>query len=340
VTEINHGSDVQPRNFLPMSSIPSLPTYDVLIKGMLEKEPVENILPFNEGELKIAYKKCREIIKNGSKTFFLGASFLPYEKRRSIWAVYSFCRYTDDLVDNAKDLSNEQLAQVLADWETEIETNFQRTNRPSVPHLLAWQHSCANYEITRQPARDLIAGMRMDLTQSRYQNFEELKLYCYRVASTVGLLVMPIIGYERSPETIQQAIDLGIAKQLTNILRDVGEDAANGRIYIPLDEMREFGYTEDELLGGVINANFRRLMNFQIERAREYYQRALPGIEQLDKDGRFAIALAARMYSRILNVIERNKYDVFTKRAFVPTLEKFRLVSQVWTERKFRKARG
>jgi phytoene synthase len=304
---------------------------------MLEKPEVEPSLYFDEKELETAYEICRQTIKVGSKTFFLGSKFLPYEKRRAVWAVYGFCRYTDDLVDRAKDTTPAKLAQILDEWESELGSNFQNATIPSIKHLLAWQHACAKYRISKQPAMDLIAGMRMDLTQNRYQNFEELKLYCYRVASTVGLLLLPIIGYEGGEETIKQAINLGIAKQLTNILRDVGEDATAGRIYLPLDEMDKFGYTEEELLGGVINDRFVRLMQFQISRAREYYKCAAPGIEQLSKDGRLAIAIASRTYSQILNVIERNKYDVFNKRAYVPTSEKFRLISQVWAKRLFKK---
>jgi 15-cis-phytoene synthase len=327
VTDINHSSDIHSRNFLPLSS------YDTLIESMLAKEKIEENPQFNEADLEAAYATCRQTIKNGSKTFFLGSKFLPYAKRRAVWAVYSFCRYTDDLVDRAKDTTPAELAKSLTDWETELLQNFQKANPPTVSHLLAWQHACSSYQISRQPALDLIAGMRMDLTQNRYQNFEELKLYCYRVASTVGLLLLPIIGYEGGEETIQQAINLGIAKQLTNILRDVGEDAAAGRIYIPLDEMQEFGYTEEELIKGVVNEQFRRLIQFQIVRAREYYERAAPGIEKLNNDGRLAIAIASRTYSQILKVIERNNYDVFSQRAYVPTLEKFRLISQVWAGR-------
>jgi phytoene synthase len=205
-----------------------------------------------------------------------------------------------------------------------------------MPSLIAWQHATHTFNIPIHPSLELIEGMRMDLSQNRYATFEDLRLYCYRVASTVGLMASHVIGFSE-PDALDHAIDLGVAMQLTNILRDVGEDARNGRIYIPLDEMAHFGYTEEELLRGEINERFVQLMQFQIQRARHLYERAQPGIEYLEKDSRTAIATAAHLYSRILDVIERNGYDVFNRRAYVPFREKLTGFYRVWRQRKVKK---
>lgn len=288
----------------------------------------------DEAVLEEAYQHCRRITRKGSKTFYFGSLLLPYQKRRAMWAFYSFCRYTDDLVDNSESLTSDELVEQLDYWETESRAALQGQVNARLSHFLAWSHSVTNFQIPPEPTLELIEGCRMDLTKSRYANFDELRLYCYRVASTVGLVAAQVIGYS-DPIALNYAIDLGIAMQLTNILRDVGEDARNGRIYLPLDEMRQFGYTEEELLQGVINQSFIQLMKFQIERARRYYQQAMPGIEYLTADSRLSISVAADLYSRILDVIERNNYDVFTRRAYVPGKEKLARLLVNWRKRHF-----
>jgi phytoene synthase len=199
--------------------------------------------------------------------------------------------------------------------------------------MLAWQQTTNQFKIPLHAPLDLIEGMRMDLVKNRYHNYEELRLYCYRVASTVGLMASHIIGFSEE-RALEFAIELGIAMQLTNILRDVGEDSRNGRIYIPLDEMQYFGYTEEELFRGELNERFINLMKFQIERARRIYQQAQEGIKFLDKDSQLAIATAAHLYSNILDIIERNNYDVFNRRAFVPWPEKIKGLFRIWKQRR------
>jgi phytoene synthase len=168
--------------------------------------------------------------------------------------------------------------------------------------------------------------VRMDLETSEYQTWEELRLYCYRVASVVGLLLLPVLG-SRDERAAEYAIELGIAMQLTNILRDVGEDARMGRIYIPSEDFARFGYDPDRLRAGVIDADFRALMQFEIDRARSYYDSAQRGIALLHRSARPAILAAALLYSRILHRIEVNGYDVFTRRAYVTTPHKLRLLT-------------
>jgi 15-cis-phytoene synthase len=163
--------------------------------------------------------------------------------------------------------------------------------------------------------------LAMDLRGLRYRNFDELRVFCYRVASVVGLMMMHVIGFRGEPR--RYAIDLGIALQLTNILRDVGEDLGRGRVYLPLEEIEAAGYTETQLMARVRNGNFIRLMEFQAARARQYYASAEPGIALLDKRGRFAVEVAARVYAGILRQIEKSGYDVFERRAVVPAAQKY-----------------
>ncbi|OJV94204.1 MAG: hypothetical protein BGO39_11820 [Chloroflexi bacterium 54-19] len=280
-----------------------------------------------------AYEHCRLVTRQGSKTFYFGARFLPLEKRRAMWAVYNFCRLTDDLVDKAGDLALPQIQARLSEWEAELLESFEGRVRASRPSMVAWLDTVRAYNLDAQAPLDLIKGVRMDLEKSRYANFEELHLYCYRVASTVGLMASQVMGYS-DPRALEYAVNLGVAMQLTNILRDVGEDAQAGRIYLPQDEMARFGYTEDALLRGEVSPQFVRLMRFQINRARRYYNQALPGIEYLPEDCRLSISVAARLYSRILTKIERNNYDVFTRRAFVPKSEKLLGLTRAWLGRK------
>jgi phytoene synthase len=193
-----------------------------------------------------------------------------------------------------------------------------------------------------QPFRDMIAGQRMDLYRSRYETFEELYLYCYRVAGTVGLMSMAVMGVDISTDTTpwnqskqpyvptEEAIALGIAMQLTNILRDVGEDARRGRIYIPLEDLARFNYTEQDCFQGVIDERWRSLMRFQIDRAREFYTKAQRGITYLTPDARWPVWAALTHYGQILNAIERNEYDVFNQRAYVPQWKKLRTLPLAW----------
>jgi phytoene synthase len=178
-----------------------------------------------------------------------------------------------------------------------------------------------------QPYLDMIEGMRMDLQKQRYANFAELELYCYRVAGTVGLMTQEVMGVDAAytsapwserPDTSEAAVALGIANQLTNILRDVGEDRGRGRIYLPLDELARFGYSEAQLMDGVVNDNWRALMRFQLERARDWFARSESGVRWLAPDARWPVWASLRLYRGILDVIEQHGYDVFNHRAYVP----------------------
>jgi len=272
-----------------------------------------------------AYDECRQIIRRAAKTFYWGSLLLPQRKRLATWALYAFCRSVDDSVDQACDMNEARRA--LEMWRTRLTRLYAGT--PSDAVTLAWLHMLQDYDVPLQPALDLIDGVEMDLTRVRLGTFDELKLYCYRVAGTVGLLMSPVLGY-RSPAALPHAVDLGIAMQLTNILRDIGEDAANDRIYIPREELERFGYRETDLIAGTINPAFMKLMRFSIARAHDYYERARPGIELLDGGAQFAIHTSAQLYRGILGAIEANHYDVFSQRAYVSMSTKLMMMPKIW----------
>ncbi len=301
-----------------------------LSKRLKPKQPLAS--------LEEAYEYCRQITAKYSKTFYLGTLLMPKEKRCAIWAIYVWCRRTDELVDGPQ--AQLTTPETLNLWEQQLESVF--AGQPIDDPDVALVDTLQRFPMDIQPFRDMIAGQRMDLYRSRYETFEELKLYCYRVAGTVGLMSSAVLGLENShrnapwyrdrpiyiPE--QEAIALGIANQLTNILRDVGEDAGRGRIYIPLEDLESFNYTEKDLFAGVIDERWRKLMDFQIQRARKYYHQAESGIRALNADSRWPVWSALMLYQGILDVIERNQYDVFTKRAFVPTAKKMLYLPIAW----------
>ena len=259
------------------------------------------------------YRHCREIARRHSKTFYLSSLFLSAEKRRAVWAVYAFCRTADDIVDRIAP-ATERLAAVDA-WEVQLLAAYD--GNPVDPIYVALADAAARFDIPVQPALDLLRGARMDITVRRYATYTDLRQYCYLVASTVGLLVMPILG-TLSDDAREYGVALGRAMQMTNILRDVGEDALMGRIYLPEEDLQRFGYAEAQLLEGTIDDRFVALMRFQIERVRAMYVEAEPGIALLNPESRYTVRLALHLYRRILNAIELNHYDVFGRRAYVP----------------------
>ncbi|MCP9495697.1 MAG: phytoene/squalene synthase family protein [Pyrinomonadaceae bacterium MAG19_C2-C3] len=284
--------------------------------------------------LEQAYEYCRLTARTHAKSFYFSAQFLPRHKRDAIYAVYALCRHVDDAVDELSEPTETAGCRAVAHWQAEL--NRVYANEPAVlddvsPVMRAWRDMLSRYPIPQNLPLELMRGVLMDTHINRYATWEDLKLYCYRVASTVGLMVTEIFGYQKA-ETLHYAEALGYAMQLTNILRDIGEDARLGRIYLPQEDMRDFGYTEAALMHGEINDAFRRLMKFEIERARTFYRQAEQGIPLLDRDARFTVLLAARLYSRILERIEAADYDVFAHRAHTTFAGKLRSVPRIWHE--------
>ncbi len=259
------------------------------------------------------YRHCRDIARTNSKTFYLSSLFLAPDKRRAVWAVYAFCRTADDIVDQVTPAA-ERLAAIDG-WERALLAAY--SGDPDDRIMVALYDAVARFDIPLQPALDLLRGARLDITVRRYATYDHLREYCYLVASTVGLLTSPILGYT-AEAALDYGIALGRAMQMTNILRDVGEDARMGRIYLPLDELARFGYTESSVFEEVVDDAFVALMKFQIERVRKLYAEAEPGIALLAPESRYTVRLALTLYRQILASIEANRFDVYTKRAYVP----------------------
>jgi phytoene synthase len=272
--------------------------------------------------LQQAYHDCEKLTAEHSRSFYIASALLPAEKRQAARALYAFCRVSDNIVDEM----GEDAAEQLSSWRNQV-LALHPPRHDSVS--LAWSAARARYHIPWKYSEQLLDGVGRDLVQNRYQSFEELAAYAYGVASTVGLMSMHIIGF-RHTEAIPYAVRLGVALQLTNILRDVGEDFAAGRVYLPQDELAFFGIGEEELAAGTLSDRWRRFMAFQIARNRRLYEEAWPGIGLLDPDGRLAIAAAAAFYRAILDDIEANDYDVFRRRAYVSTARKLRLMPGLW----------
>jgi len=313
-------SSLQPDNVPILSSVPTE------MRKLTKSSGVRNLASLDD-----SYELCRKITAKYSKTFYIGTQLMSPEKRRAIWAIYVWCRRTDELVDGPR--AARTTPETLEQWEQHLESIFAA--EPLDDLDVALVDTLQRFPIEIQPFRDMIEGQRMDLYRSRYQTFEELELYCYRVAGTVGLMTTPVMGVDYAARTAPwdlhaaakidpgpEAVALGIANQLTNILRDVGEDARRGRIYLPLDEIALFNYTEEDLMKGTIDDRWRGLMQFQIQRARKFFCRAERGITALCPDARFPVWAALMLYRGILDEIERNDYDVFNRRAYVPSLRK------------------
>jgi phytoene synthase len=265
-----------------------------------------------------AFELCDQITRQHSKSFYFSTAFLPKPKRRAIRAFYAFCRVTDNLADDPQVRNYDTLEQwrLAARRAPEVQTH---------PVLQAWTTVRDEYNVPQGFIEALIDGCATDLGLVRFQTWAELEHYCYCVASTVGLVSMHIIGVRRQSDAgraTECAIDLGIAMQLTNIIRDVGEDWRMGRIYLPAEDLAKFSYTEDDIRHHVIDNRFKALIRFEMDRADAYYDRALPGVALLQPDGRTSVGVAAMLYRSILGKVQLNDYDVYHRRAFLTLGEK------------------
>jgi len=275
-----------------------------------------------------AYEHSAAITERHSRSFYLASSLLPGSKRHAIRALYAFCRTVDDIVDAPSGAAREAS---LEEWRHISQAALAPDGNPIAA---AWTDAMRRYHIPRRYALQLIEGVARDLMEARYETFDDLSTYCYGVASTVGLMAMHVVGF-RSNDAVPYAIKLGVALQMTNILRDVGEDLRSGRVYLPQSELRVYGIRPEELAAGRVTERWRDFMRFQIDRARRLYAEAWPGIRLLHPDGQMAIAAAAALYRRILAVIERNDYDVFTRRASVGAFEKMVLLPPLFVRVRF-----
>lgn len=262
------------------------------------------------------WARCAAIARAHGRTFYLASRCLSPAARRAALATYAFCRIADDIVDAAEETGPDAAEAALARWSAQVE-------QPDDPVAVAFAETRARYGIPVQPVRDLLTGIGMDLTPRRYATWTDLRGYCYHVAGTVGLMVAPILGC-RDPRALAHAATLGIAMQLTNILRDVAADARLGRLYLPLDEIAAFGCDPEAILAGCPGERFPDLIAFQIARARALYADAARGVPALGASGRLTTLTASRLYAGILAEIEALDYDVFRARARVSGARKIR----------------
>jgi phytoene synthase len=249
---------------------------------------------------------------------------LPQERRRALHAVYAFCRFIDDIAD---DESVRDPGFLLDRWRDELGRVYE--GEPTRPVSRALADSVRRFAIPRQHFEDVIAGVEMDLSRDRYATFEELKLYCYRVASAVGLICIEIFGY-RNPSAKLYAENLGIAFQITNILRDVREDASRKRIYLPLEDLERFAVSEDEILRGVYSGQFVSMMEFEAGRARQFYQLALEHLAPEDRATLLTAEAMREIYGALLERIIKSKYRVLDRRHRLSAPHKLYLVGRAW----------
>lgn len=271
-----------------------------------------------------SYAWCERLARRQAGNFYHAFRLLPAAKRRAMCALYAFLRVADDLTDGPEAVADKRLA--LANWRRQLDEALSGIyHHPLHP---AFHHTVASYGIPRCHLDEVLDGVGMDLDIAHYDTFADLHGYCYRVASAVGLACIHIWGFHEDKAT-EYAASAGIALQLTNILRDLGEDAARGRVYLPREDLLRFGYGIDDLRQGRRDERFRALMRFQVERARHYYDAAMPLGDLLDPAGRAVFLVMLRTYRGLLEAIQRRDYDVFSSRVRLSRLRKLWLAAQV-----------
>jgi len=277
-------------------------------------------------ENKASFEHARMLTAHYSKSFYISARMLPRERRWATFALYGFCRYADNLIDNPRSRTTKELEEEVNFISKELKRAY-RTGESEHPILKPFIVVALKYGIPLEYPLDLLKGVLMDIKTTRYQTFDDLYLFCYRVAGVVGLMMTHVLGYKTS-KAFHYAEKLGIAMQLTNILRDIKEDKNMGRIYLPQEELARFGVTEEDIMNERMTPNFRRLMQFQVERAHQYYKEADRGIPMLERKAQFAIYSASKIYQGILRKIEARDYNSFLGRVFVSQMKKIGILLQ------------
>jgi phytoene synthase len=271
---------------------------------------------------------AKEISKKSKSSFYYAFNLLPNEKRDAMNTVYAFCRQTDDIIDEGND-PDDLKYEKLHKWRIEFEKAFSGNSEYLLLNKLA--NTISKFNIPLEPFFELIKGMEMDLQRKRYLTFDDLTLYCYRVASTVGLMCIEIFGY-KNKSAKDFAVDLGIALQLTNILRDVKKDAKNGRVYLPQEDLKKFYYPEIEIYSNAYNLNFINLMQYEVERAKRYFEKATEELDLDDKPAMFAARAMQHIYYKLLRKITDAKFDVYNNNIRVTNFEKIGISVGVWAK--------
>ena len=268
---------------------------------------------------------CQQKAAGSGSSFYYSFLFLPEERRRAITALYAFCREVDDVVDDCSDPATARAT--LAWWRQELAAAFHGTPQHPVARALA--EVAPRFNLAEARLAEIINGMQMDLEYNRYPSFEVLRQYCHRVAGMVGLLSAEIFGFE-DPRTLEYAADLGLAFQLTNIIRDVGEDARRDRIYLPLDEIESHGVSVADISASRETESFRRLIEFQIERALGYYRDAFAKLPAIDRRTQRAGIVMAAIYRALLDEIQRDGCRVLTRRTSLTPVRKLWIAWRTW----------
>lgn len=279
---------------------------------------------------------CAAVTYAHARTFALASRLLPQEKRRAAYALYAFCRVADDLVDRAGSQDAESLRVQLADYRVQLQCALDGRPEGPIFRELCWMSHA--FDVSPAPLFELLDGVGRDLDGTSYATWSELESYCEGVASSVGEMCTYVFGVAAGPnlraKAIQHARTLGTAMQLTNILRDIGEDAARGRVYLPTDELARFGFSADDVLRGDVAMTrtpaWKALMAFQVERARALYESATPGIALLNADAQRCAVACAVGYAGILTAIERQQYDTVSRRARVGSFTRLAILWRAW----------
>lgn len=275
----------------------------------------------------LALDYCRQKAAESHSSFLSGFRFLSVEKRNAIIVLYAFCRELDDVVDGCTDPNVAQIT--LNWWRSDLEKVFNN-EMPEHPVHQALKDIRASFDLPKNEFEALIDGLQMDLDQARYGSFDELKLYCHRVAGVVGCLIARILGFS-NPKTLEYADKMGLALQLTNIIRDVGEDARQGRIYLPIEEMQKFDVPANVIMQCKPTDNFAKLMQFQVDRARETYREAMLLLPAADKKSQKVGLIMAAIYYALLNEIDRDgAQNVLTYKIAIPSPRKKRIALKTW----------
>ncbi len=277
-----------------------------------------------ESSLDADYARCAQITRGSRSSFYYAFVLLPPQRRRALNAVYAFCRFVDDIAD---DEEIREPAQLLSRWREELGRVYQGAPTRALSRALA--DSVRRFSIPQNLFEEIIAGVEMDLTRKRYETFEQLRPYCYRVASALGLICIEIFGY-RNPSAKTYAENLGLALQLTNILRDVREDAERGRIYLPLDDLARFGVSEEQILRGEYSPNFVALMEFEAKRAQELYTTARRALAPEDRSTLLTAEAMRLIYAALLEQIVKSNYRVLDRRHSLSAPHKLYLVGRAW----------
>lgn len=283
----------------------------------------------HDPHLRESYERCRELNASHGKTYYLATLLLPPQKRPYVHALYGFARYADEIVDDlSSTLTEEEKADLLRTWGEAFLSDVRR-GWSDDPVCMAVVDTVRTWDIPLAHFEAFLHSMAMDLTVTEYQTYDDLYEYVYGSAAVIGLQMVPILE-PTSPEAYPRATDLGVAFQLANFIRDVGEDLERGRVYLPLDDLARFGVTRADLEARTMTQAIRQALGFQVERVRELEERSRPGIDMLDPSSRDCIEAARVLYCGIVDEVERNDYDVFSHRATVPMRRRLAVAGPAW----------